>query len=347
MKNANYIIIGQGLAGSILAWKFILAGRKVLVVDSAQNQTASRVAAGLFNPLVFRWLTKSWLADELLPEMHALYREMEEFFQEQFVFPYPILKLLNEEKKARWEKKRSKGKLSPFLGELIETPPFPGLQNYPAFGYVNHGGYVRTDKLLSSIRNWLKSNNAFTEEEFKFDDLSIRDDSVRWKNIDAGQIVFCEGAMAFQNPLFPYVKYNLTGGDLLEVEIENFQEEYILNKHLYLLPRGDNRYLCGSTYIHGRSNYQPTSEGQATIEEGLRKILKAPYKIIEHRTAVRPTVKDRRPVLGKHPEYDQVSYFNGLGTKGVMLAPRFAREMYDLLEKDIAPLPEVRLNRFL
>ena len=112
------------------------------------------------------------------------------------------------------------------------------------------------------------------------------------------------------------------------------------------MPRGNNLYLCGSTYIHTLSPLYNSTEGKEAIVQGLSKIIELPYKIVEHRTAVRPTIKDRRPVLGKHPDYLHVSYFNGLGTKGVMLAPRFSSEMFNLLEHGIDPHPEVRLSRF-
>lgn len=51
--------------------------------------------------------------------------------------------------------------------------------------------------------------------------------------------------------------------------------------------------------------------------------MKIPYNVVEHKAGVRPSVSDRRPVLGPCKDYEQLVVFNGLGTKGVSLAPFF------------------------
>jgi glycine/D-amino acid oxidase-like deaminating enzyme len=46
---------------------------------------------------------------------------------------------------------------------------------------------------------------------------------------------------------------------------------------------------------------------------------------MEHFAGVRPTVKDRRPLVGTHAEYSAIHILNGLGTRGVMLGPSMAK----------------------
>jgi glycine/D-amino acid oxidase-like deaminating enzyme len=45
------------------------------------------------------------------------------------------------------------------------------------------------------------------------------------------------------------------------------------------------------------------------------------YEICDQLAGIRPTVVDRRPLVGKHPKYNNLFVLNGLGTRGVMNAP--------------------------
>jgi glycine/D-amino acid oxidase-like deaminating enzyme len=63
------------------------------------------------------------------------------------------------------------------------------------------------------------------------------------------------------------------------------------------------------------------------LENQLKEILQVPFKVLDHKVGIRPTVKDRRPLLGMHMEHKRLGIFNGLGTRGVMLAPYFANHL--------------------
>ena len=49
--------------------------------------------------------------------------------------------------------------------------------------------------------------------------------------------------------------------------------------------------------------------------------------MVQHEAGVRPSSNDRRPILGAHPQQKNIYIFNGLGAKGVMLAPYFAQQL--------------------
>ena len=55
---------------------------------------------------------------------------------------------------------------------------------------------------------------------------------------------------------------------------------------------------------------------------------------------------DRRPVIGCHPEEDRVAIFNGLGTKGVSLAPYFSDLFAQHLVENRQLCSEVDVRRF-
>ncbi|HBA65740.1 MAG TPA: FAD-dependent oxidoreductase, partial [Methylococcaceae bacterium] len=54
----DFLIVGQGLAGSLLAFELIQRNAQVMVVDDGR-ENASEVAAGLINPVTGIRLVKS------------------------------------------------------------------------------------------------------------------------------------------------------------------------------------------------------------------------------------------------------------------------------------------------
>ena len=101
-------------------------------------------------------------------------------------------------------------------------------------------------------------------------------------------------------------------------------EERVVHRGIWLAPLGDEVFRVGSTYTWEPLDTRPTPEGRAVIESKLRDFLKVPYKILDHQAAVRPVIDAGYPVLGRHPEHPRLAYFNGLGSKGSLLAPFFA-----------------------
>ena len=79
----------------------------------------------------------------------------------------------------------------------------------------------------------------------------------------------------------------------------------------------------------------------------LKKVIQTPYTIIDHSAGIRPTVKDRRPLVGIHSEHKQLAVLNGLGTRGVMMAPSMAKQLYGFLEEEIGLDPEINCDRFM
>ena len=134
----------------------------------------------------------------------------------------------------------------------------------------------------------------------------------------------------------------------MEIVAPELSEDYILNKKVFVLPTGNQRFKVGSTYEWENLSEMPTSEGKESIINRLNNLISVDYKVVNHVAGIRPTVSDRRPILGKHPDWDQLYVFNGLGTKGVMLGPYFACKMVNALTIKNYFLPEeVQIDRFL
>jgi glycine/D-amino acid oxidase-like deaminating enzyme len=194
----------------------------------------------------------------------------------------------------------------------------------------------------------LKENNALLEEKFSFSDLAEESDSITYKDIKARKIIFCEGANAIQNPYFKFFPFQLAKGECLILRIEDFYSDRIINSEVLIMPLPEkNLYYVGATHEWYFDDDQPSEKGKNELLGNLSAVLKLPFEIVEHKAAIRPTVKDRRPFIGFHPEFPDIGIFNGMGTKGISLAPYFAKHFTKHLLYQKPLQPEVDIKRFL
>jgi len=344
----KFLIIGQGIAGSLLGYEMYKAGLNFKIISSLDLRKASDVAAGMYNPLVFKRLTKSWMLEACLPVMLETYRSLEEELGDQFLYPMDIIKPLSEHETILWKERINEDNFSDYIAEIGKNNIGKGIKDYYNYGRVTNSGYVHLSKLLNGMSKFFKEQGLLIDAHFDYKDLGFIDNQITWHGVSAETIVFCEGYHAQTNPFFKKIDFRPTKGELLEIYCEGLQEEYILNKNLFVMPMGDHRFRVGATYAWHNLNEIVTEEAKSDILERLEDIISLPYKVVNHWAGVRPTVKDRRPILGIHPLHDHIAIFNGLGTKGVMLAPYFAREMVRFLSVNNYPLsPEIDIRRFI
>ena len=344
----QFLIVGQGIAGSLLGYEMYKAGINFTIISNPDIKKASDVAAGMYNPLVFKRLTKSWMVDQVLPVMTNMYQNLEEELGEQFLFPMDIVKPLLEDEIKMWEERIFDGDFSEYMDENNDGSFLSGLKNFNLFGKVTQSGHVNLSKLLHDLRNFFDSKGLLKEANFEYKDLGFINGNITWQGITARTIVFCEGHHAAKNPYFKSIAFRPTKGELLEIECEGLKEDNIINKNLFILPVGNHRFKVGATYDWKDNSEEVTSGGKTNLLDRLDKIIDAPYTVHNHWAGIRPTISDRRPVLGVHPHHDSIAIFNGLGTKGVMLAPYFAKEMVQfLLFKDYKIDKDVDIRRFL
>ncbi|NBC84184.1 MAG: FAD-dependent oxidoreductase [Bacteroidetes bacterium] len=349
MINTKYIIVGQGLAGTLLSYHMYQRNIDHVVISSTTLPSSSVVSAGMYNPLVFKRVTKSWMIDEVLPYLNTIYTEMEQLLKSQFLHPKSVAKFIKNDDLSYWHDRIESQNLHAYIKEI--KPDF--FRDYIATPHhvalVNGSGFLKTSLLLQAYQSFLRQKQIFIDDPVQYQDIQIEPNGIQYKDVSAESLIFCDGALATQNPYFrDIIPFYLTRGDLILLEIPGFQHEYIFNKDFFLLPRNEY-FLLGSTYKRiNQLDYSLHSAEKQLLLSKFENVLDLSYKIIQHTMGVRPTMKDRRPVLGAHPEYPNLHVFNGLGTKGVMLAPYFAREMLHKLENPKYNLnKEVDLIRFL
>lgn len=347
MKKVDYIIVGQGIAGSVLAYTLMQNQQTVLVIDEEKENTSSKIAAGLCNPVVFKRLTKSWMIDELMPIALGFYRNQEKLLLDQFYYPLPIYKLfVGEEEKEFWRQRCNEPEVMDWVNHSVEFPFHKTLIDYP-FGAAStmQSGFLQTAKWLEAFKTYLKTNDSFLGVKFDYDTIVFDNDFVSWNGIKAKKIIFCEGYQTIHNPYFNWLSLKLTKGEVLTVDFKNLQLTSAINKGVFVLPY-NNEYKLGATYDWDNLNEETTEKGKTELLKKAAAFIKDEIVVKSHKAGIRPTVSDRRPLLGTHPKHHQLAIFNGMGTKGVMIAPYFAKVLIDYLLENKPLSKEIDIIRY-
>lgn len=347
MQKVDVIIVGQGIAGSLLSHVLLREKKSILVIDNYHRQSASKVAAGLYNPIVFKRLTQSWIAEELIPSLEKIYSEVENNLGIKIHYKKSIYRIFaNEEDQKFWLKKSKEEHLKQFLSSDVKYFEEENIKNDFGAGQVLKSGWLDIKQFIYNFREVLLFNKMLVEEKFNPSDLKIEEASISWKNVQAEKIIFCEGAQAISNPYFSWLPFKNTKGEVLDLQINQLQTDDVLNKNTFLFKNNEGVFKAGSTYDWDNLDNIPTEKGQNEILEKINNIYAGELKIKNHVAGIRPTSKDRRPFIGLHPEFKSLGIFNGFGPKAVMLAPYFSEHFFDYLFNDKPLNKEVSIERF-
>lgn len=346
MRKVDSVIVGQGLAGTLLAFQLLGRGQKILVIDAPRENSSSKVAAGLYNPVTGQRTVKTWLVEALFPFLEKTYTELENFLETKFLYQVPILRPLDSiAEQNEWMAQSTEPSYKDWLDMDIESHAEQGL-SFP-FGSLRtkFSGYVDLKVLLASFRAHLVGKDSLQESVFDYERLQVKEDSIQYEQIVADQIVFCEGAYGRSNPFFDYLPLNGTKGEVLDLNIKEYSAPFIVSKGIFVIPK-EGRQTVGSNYEWTYEHDRPSEYGLNQIRPKLEKVVKSPYEILSHKAGIRPTVKDHRPLIGRHPLWSNVYIFNGMGTKGVSLAPYFSDQLAAHLMEGRNLMEEVDIQRF-
>ncbi len=340
----DYIIVGQGIAGSILAWKLLEAGKKVLVINNSAANQASRIAAGVYNPITGRNLVKTWLADQLFPTLVGFYTQVEAALSVKILYPNLVLRpfISHQEKAAYYTKMQAEDDKRLYIG--FDESPEKDIMLAPYGGLViQQAGYIDVPIFLHAIRTHLQALGSYIETDFHYEAVALATD-VSYQGIRAKKLIFCEGPQAVNNPFFNHLPFSLVKGEVLTVQLPR-AIHHIYARNAFVVPRQHGQASIGATYNKVTLDMIPTATARQEIEKKVSKFFVMPYQVISQKAGIRPATFDRRPFIGFHPSYPQVAILNGLGSKGVSLAPYLADEFVQHLLYGKALPVEVKLNR--
>lgn len=323
MKKFDFFIVGQGIAGTVLSHQLTKNGFSVYVFDFPKPNSASRIAAGAFNPVAYRKLVPAEYVDFILPEMLNYYSELERELAAPFFNLSSFLKLFADiEEYNNWQNQCALEKHSAYMLHDIYRGNFnKAIKNPFGAGQVLQSGYLNLPVLLNEWQACLSENNNLHVGPFIHQNLSILNGRFHYTDICAEKIVFCEGVGVSQNPWFNWLPIQQFKGEIIDIYAPDLKVDRVLNRGVFLMPIGANRYKVGSTHDWRHVDELRSLAGKNELIEKLDKIIDVPYTIVSHDVGLRPASRDRRPFIGRHPAHKNMFVLNGLGSKGVMMAP--------------------------
>ena len=343
----DYLIVGCGLAGISFSEKALQHSKTIFVVDN-DSQNSSKIAGGLYNPVILKRFSEVWEAQSQLVTMNSFYAQLKPRIENQFDYKMPILrKFFSVEEQNNWFSASDKPNLAPFLSTDLHFKAYKGITAPFGYGEVLYTGFVDTASLLQSYRNYLVDTNRFRQEALDYTAISFEENCCAYKDIKAKHIIFAEGFGLHANPYFNHLPLDGTKGELFIIKAPGLDLDVIVNTSVFILPLGNDLFKVGATYNWKDKTDLPTEEGKAELVERIQEIIDCDFEIVSHFAGVRPTVRDRRPLVGTHAVHKRIHLLNGLGTRGVMLGPAMADALYNAIEKQIPLVKEIDIQRFV
>ena len=335
----DVLIVGQGIAGSTLAMELIRRNINFIVIDPKSELNASSVSSGLINPITGRNFTKSWMIDELLPEAKEVYRSFEQLLNTRYINSRTIVRTLDDiGQENQWYIREATDGYERFINDTYDGSSYDDhIRSIHALGEVKQSYNVDVKSLIKDFRNFLLASNRLIEEELDYNLLIIHEDFISYKEIRADVMICAEGWRVVRNPYFKDLPFRPVKGEALICKLHpQFPNSNILKFQKFFVPM-DDRSLCwiGSNYQWDFEDEQPTVKGRSELVLFLEKHMKTPYEIVKHIAGVRPATKYRKPLIGRHHHHRSLLLFNGLGTKGISLAPYWSRRLLAHILDDV------------
>lgn len=345
MEKLSILIVGAGLAGTSLAQRLLEKQQRVTLIDSGQNNSTS-IAAGIINPMVFRRMNKSWRVDDFLQEALAYYGKLEDDLDIKLIRPLFLRRLFSSlQEKEFWEKRQFDEAYSAYL-EILSADDlnYSLAKNEFGSGRVKQAYWIEAQTYYTAQINYFEELGALCKEKFSISDFDPEKGS--YKNSSYDKIIFCCGSNNGEIPYFSDIPIEKTKGQTLTIHCKELPENESLNRKTFVLPLENNTFKIGATYEWENGTLNTTTEARELLLENFSVISDLPVKVIDQVAGIRPTVLDRRPVLGQHSRHKKLFIFNGLGAKGYLMAPTLAREMAEFLLEGRAISKEVAIDRF-
>lgn len=344
MKKVDYIIVGGGMAGVLCAQQLRNKKQKILMITDPATPSASYIAAGTWNPIAFKRYILSWRAKEFLAEMKVQYHELEKLLKVEIYQGFKVKKLVTPgDELALWNK-QAKKEMKDFM------VPYPAVAKFPNnlyLGEIKKTGRIVLNTLIDKYHQYLKETDDIHFEKFNHNKLTEHKGSWSYGNIECKGVLFCEGAHNVNNPFFSWLPLKPAKGEVITILAPKLKQDFILKKNIFILPMGDDTYQVGATYEWKDLSWKPSESAREQLTEKLKTLINCPFEVIDQKAGIRPTAHDRRVLMGEHPDKKGLYVLNGLGTKGVLLAPLAAKEFAEFLVNGIEINKEMNIERCL
>jgi len=339
----DYIIIGQGLCGTLLSYELLKRGKSVVVVDDGNPSGSSRVAAGFINPVTGKRHVTSWRFDTFIHTALEVYEALEKETGLEIIRKISLIQFHTGREEREVFTNRMKG--NPWLSD-IDADVWDVFFNFHFGAGSAAPCYIIHPHFLNVWRNKLSFSGMLREQQFNWDECEINSDGVHWNDIQANAVICCDGSASFRNPYFQHLPFSLNKGQVLHVRIPGLPNDCAYHHRYKLIPLQNELFWVGASFEWNYPDLNIISEFRLGVETYLRDFLKLPSETIAHIAGERPSSIDYRPFVGRHPNVAQVAILNGMGTKGYLQAPFFAIQLAEYLCEGSTLSPEVDIQRF-
>lgn len=343
----DYIVVGLGLAGTAFC-ETLRKENKRFVVYNDNTQKASLVAGGLSNPVILKRFTMAWKANTLIPIANTFYHGLEDTLDQKLLADIPVYRrFASVSEQNMWFEAADKQGLKEYLSpKLVRN----GNQNLIApndFGKVMHACRLDTEMILGSYTAFLEKEGMLVSDSFDHSKLEPKGTHCVYGKMAAQNIVFTEGFGLRQNSFFNYLPMQGSKGEYLIIKCPKLKEINAIKSSVFLIPLGNDLYKVGANYDRDTSSNLPTENTKRELIKKIDSLLACPYEVVGHEAGIRPTVKDRKPLIGRHPKHDNLFVLNGFGSHGIMIAPWAAAQLFALIEKGMDVPQEVDIKRYV
>jgi glycine oxidase len=342
----DYLIVGAGIAGISFAETCLQNNNSILVFED-DSQNSSSIAAGIYNPVILKRFTGFNNSQNQIDIAKRYYQQIEHKLNVKLDFELPILrKFTSIEEQNNWFVAADKPNLNSFLSLDLITDKYQFIDSPFDYGKVLQTGYIDTKIYLQYYKTFLAKRNCFVNDRFNYNHIHFYDDFVEYNGSKFRNVVFAEGFGIHNNPFFNYLPLDGTKGELLIIKASKLNLDVIMNSSIYFVPLGDDLYKVGATYNWEDKSSAKTDAGKKELLEKIESVINCEFEVMEHMVGIRPTVKDRKPLLGTYYNHKRIHVLNGLGTRGVLLGPEMAQLLFDYIENHIIIPREINIERF-
>ncbi|RAP32365.1 hypothetical protein DID75_05005 [Candidatus Marinamargulisbacteria bacterium SCGC AG-410-N11] len=343
----DYLIIGQGLAGSILSYFLKKLNQKIIIIDNKHSLSASMLSAGTMNYVLGQRLAMPADAITIIPYALNFYKEIEKHSKKIMITNKPFIKIFNNIHEKEWYKKRIlQDQYQPFIGKTIQPNEIKNIKNPNGGCYINKTYQLDTPSFLNWFQQQLLKNNELIFDKLNIKDLNITPQWIKWKTIKTKHIIFCDGQNIRFNPMFKNIPFYPSQGDVLTINSTQLDPNKIINHGKWLTPIAKNYYRYGATYLWQNINCMPSQIGYNELIQSLKKLTSANFNILNHSSGIRMIPSDKMPILGTHPLNQNIHIFNGFGSRGTISIPYFANFLANHLVKKIPLSKTINFKRF-
>jgi glycine/D-amino acid oxidase-like deaminating enzyme len=325
--HVDHLIIGQGICGTFLSWYLQKAKKSVIVIDEARSNSASRIAAGIINPVTGRRIVKTWMIEEFMPFARQAYEELGTELHCSAIEQKNIIEFFSTPQMRNSFHDRYSADPEYLSISADQTKWRSYFNDDYGFGEINPSLLVNVPDILHAYRCHLKQKQR--EDTFDINFLRLDKNFIHYKDITANSIIFCDGISSFNNPYFQLLPFAPNKGEVLWIECKELPSSNIFKYGINLVPWKENTFWVGSSYEWRFENDLPTEQFRMKTISTLKRWLKPSFQVVDHKASIRPATLERRPFIGFHPFFNNVGIFNGMGTKGCSLSPFFAKQFTD------------------